>query len=76
MAKIGQAASVPSSPGGQHVPMTTAPNKSRLILVYGGRANTEVPGSMPVRRYRLARVSFSRDENPAKSPAGHRNRNG
>ena len=56
--------------------MTTAPNKSRLILVYGGRANTEVPGAMPVRRYRLARVSFSRDESSAKSPAGDRNRNG
>ncbi len=30
---------------------------------------------MPVRRYRLARVSSGRDEYSAKSPAGYRDRN-
>ena len=73
MAKIGQAASALASWCGQHLRMTTPPKKSRLVLVYGGAANTEAENAMAVRRYLLARVSSGRDAASAKSPTGHRN---
>ncbi len=54
--------------------MTTPPNKSRLVLVYGGRATTDGTQAMPVRRYRLARVTAGQHESAGKPRAGRRDR--
>jgi hypothetical protein len=44
-------------------PMTRTPTSSRVLLVADRRADGDLSGATPVRRYRLARLRF--DSRPA-----------